>query len=162
MSHRSHPFLLAPDALKALTELDVYVASAGLSPSLVELIRIRTSQLNNCAYCVETHVKQALDSHEDPRRLGLLSTWRESSVFDARERAALAWSEAVTLISAGPVGDDIYAEAVEQFSEADLVRLTVAVAAINAWNLLAVSFNLSAARSRAARVRNDLGPTTHG
>lgn len=152
MSHRLQPFAAAPDAYKALMTLEAYVHGSGLPVAIIDLVQTRASQLNNCALCVDTHVKKALDAGEDSQRLHLLATWRDSSLFDPRERAALAWSEAVTMVAAGPVPDDIYAAALEHFSEAELVRLTVAVAAINAWNRFGVSFQLAHPRGMDARL----------
>jgi AhpD family alkylhydroperoxidase len=142
LSHRLQPYAVAPDAFKALIALETYVQGSGLPMSIIDLVQTRVSQMNNCALCIDTHVKKALDAGEDAQRLHLLAVWRDSPLFDARERAALAWSEAVTMVAAGPVPDEIYAAALEHFSEAELVRLTVAIAAINAWNRLGASFQL--------------------
>lgn len=152
MSQRLQPFSAAPDAYRALMALEAYVHASGLPVGIVDLAQTRASQINNCAFCIDTHVKKALDAGEDPQRLYLLAAWRDSSLFNAQERAALAWSEAVTTVSQGPVPDDVYAAALEHFTEAELVRLTVAVATINAWNRIGVGFRLDHPRGLDARL----------
>ena len=142
MSRRLQPFSVEPDAYKSLMALEKYVAGCGLSAEIVDLVQTRASQINNCALCLDTHVKKALDAGEDAQRLYLLAAWRESTLFSARERAALAWCEAVTTVASGAVSDEVYATALEHFNEADLVRLTVAVGAINLWNRIGVAFRL--------------------
>src|SRR5215831_7122385 len=113
--------------------------AAKLEPSLFELIKIRASQINGCAYCIDMHTKDARAAGETEQRIYALNAWRETPFFSDRERAALAWTEAVTRIGGG-VPDDLYAEARGQSSEKELVDLTWAVAAINAWNRVAISF----------------------
>ena len=117
-----------------------YVQSSGLEPSLLELIKMRASQINGCAYCLHMHSRDARAKGESEERLYLLDAWRESPLYTDRERAALAWTEAVTLISQTHAQDDVYEELRGQFSEEELVKLTVAVATINAWNRIAISF----------------------
>jgi len=111
-----------------------------LDPSLIELVKMRSSQINGCAYCIDMHSKDARAAGETEQRLYALNAWRETPFFSDRERAALAWTEAVTLVSEGHVPDDVYAEASKQFSEEELVNLTMAVVAINGWNRLAIAF----------------------
>jgi AhpD family alkylhydroperoxidase len=152
MSRRLQPFSAAPDAYKSLMALETYVLRCGLPAEIVDLVQTRASQINNCAFCIDTHVKKALDAGEDAQRLHLLAAWRESSLFSARERAALAWCEAVTTVASGPVPDEVYTAALEHFSEADLVRLTVAVSAINAWNRIGVAFRLDHPHGMDARL----------
>lgn len=152
MSRRLQPFSAAPDAYRSLLALEKYVQGCGLSAAIIDLVQTRASQINNCAFCIDTHVKKALDAGEDPQRLHLLTAWRESSLFSARERAALAWSEAVTAVASGPVPDDLYTEALQHFTEADLVRLTMAIAAINAWNRIGVAFRLDHPQGMDARL----------
>ena len=152
MTRRLQPFSAAPDAYKSLMALEKYVQGCGLSGEIIDLVQTRASQINNCAFCIDTHVKKALDAGEDAQRLHLLAAWRDSSLFSARERAALAWSEAVTAVASGPVSDLVYTEALEHFGEADLVRLTVAVAAINAWNRIGVAFRLDHPQGMDARL----------
>jgi AhpD family alkylhydroperoxidase len=131
---------LAPEAMRALYSLGAYLAKCGLEHPLLELVKIRASQINGCAYCIDMHTKDARAAGETEGRIYALNAWRETPFFSDRERAALAWTEAVTRISDGGVADDLYAEARGQFSEKELVDLTWAVAAINAWNRVAISF----------------------
>ncbi len=120
--------------------LQAYVESCGLERSLLKLVEIRASQINGCAYCLAMHTKEARKLGESDERMHLLNAWREAPVFSARERDAMAWTEAVTLISAHHVPDEIYEEARRQFSEKELVDLTAAVIAINGWNRGAIAF----------------------
>jgi len=105
-----------------------------------ELIKLRASQVNGCAYCVDMHTKDAAAIGEDPQRLHLVAVWREAPVFSARERAALAWTEALTLLPETGAPDDVYADVAREFSPVEQVALTVAIVAINGWNRLAVGF----------------------
>jgi AhpD family alkylhydroperoxidase len=130
----------AASALQALTGLEAYVRRSGLEHSLLELVRTRTSQINGCAYCIDMHTKDARAAGETEQRLYALNAWRETPFFSERERAALEWTEALTLISQNTVPDELYRKVREQFSEEDLVKLTVAVIAINAWNRVAIPF----------------------
>jgi AhpD family alkylhydroperoxidase len=107
---------------------------------LLELVKTRASQLNGCAFCLDMHTKDARAGGETEQRLYALSAWRETPFFDARERAALGWTEAVTRLGDHPVPDEIYAEARQQFDERSLVDLTLAIVAINGWNRLAIAF----------------------
>lgn len=130
----------APEAYEAMRALDHYAKSSGLEPGLLELVKIRASQINGCAFCLEMHTRDARARGEKQHRLDTLSAWRETPFFSDRERAALAWTEAVTLVSRDHVPEEVYRTAYAQFSEPDLVNLTMAVIAINGWNRLAVSF----------------------
>jgi AhpD family alkylhydroperoxidase len=130
---------LAPGAARAMYGLETYVAGCGLEHTLRELVKIRASQINGCAFCIDMHTKDARAAGETEQRIYALNAWRETPFFTERERAALAWAEAVTRIGGG-VPDDLYDEARRQFSEKELVDLTWAVAAINAWNRVAISF----------------------
>lgn len=130
----------APDAARAMLALEKYVRTTGLEPALLELVKVRASYMNGCAYCVDMHTKDARAAGESEQRLYAIPVWRETPFFSARERAALAWTEAVTDVGHTAVPDDVYAEAHAQFSDAELVNLTMAVIAINGWNRLAVSF----------------------
>jgi len=151
MQQRINYYQVAPKAVEAMRGLQAYVDASGLEHSLVELVKTRASQLNGCAYCVNLHTKDARKAGESEERLYALAVWRESPFFSARERAALAWCEAVTLIAHDHVPDAAYEEARAQFSEKELVDLTIAVIAINGWNRLAVSFRqMPAASARAA------------
>lgn len=132
--------VVAPDGLKAVRALDQYLRKTGLEPSLIELVKLRASLMNGCAYCVDLHAREALAKGETERRLFAVPVWREGPFFTSRERAALAWTEAVTNIGRDGVNDVLYDEAHSHFTEKELVDLTVAVIAINAWNRLAVTF----------------------
>jgi len=129
-------------AYQAMAALQQYVDTCGLERPLLELVKIRASQINGCAYCIDMHTKDARALGESEQRIYMLSAWRESPFYTDRERAALEWAEAVTLISEGHVPDDVYARASKQFSPEELVNLSVAVATINSWNRLAIPFRL--------------------
>ena len=133
-------YTVAPDAYRAMRALQDYVASSGLDPALQELVKLRASYMNGCAYCVDMHTKDARAAGESEQRLYAIPVWRETPFFTPRERAALAWTEAVTEIGRAGVPDDLYAEARAHFDEAELVRLTMAVVVINGWNRLAIAF----------------------
>ena len=128
-----------PAAFKAVAALQTYVDQSGLDAKLRELIKIRASQINGCAYCLAMHTRDARKLGESDERMHLLDAWREAPIFTARERAALAWTEALTLVAQTHVPDDVYAEVRKQFSEKEIVDLTAAVAAINIWNRLAIA-----------------------
>src|SRR4051794_1333994 len=130
----------APGATAAMFAVERYVRKCGLEPGLLELMKLRASQINGCAYCVDMHTKDARAKGETEQRLYATSVWREAPFFTDRERAALAWTEAVTLVSQGQVPDSVYQTARKEFSEKELVDLTMAVIAINGWNRLAISF----------------------
>ncbi len=130
----------APEAMKALLALQRYTESCGLDQSLLELVKTRASQINGCAFCIEMHTREARAMGESEARLYLLSAWRESPLYTPRERAALAWTEALTLVADSHVPDDVYEEARTQFSEKDLANLSVAIGMINIWNRLQVGF----------------------
>ena len=130
---------LAPEAAKAMYALGSYLAGSGLEHGLLELVKIRASQINGCAFCIDMHTKDARAGGETEQRIYALNAWRETPFFSDRERAALSWTEAVTRIGDG-VPDELYAEVRPLFSEKELVDLTWAVAAINAWNRVAISF----------------------
>lgn len=131
---------IAPGALAAMTNLERYVRESGLEHELLHLIKFRASQLNGCAYCLDMHSKDARALGESEQRLYAVSAWRETPFFTPRERAALAWTEALTLIGENGVPDELYEEVSEQFSEKQLIDLTMALVAINGWNRLAISF----------------------
>lgn len=131
---------LVPAAYRAMLGLEAYVHQTGLERSLLELIKMRASQINGCAYCLDMHSKDARAAGETEQRLYVLSAWREAPFYSERERAALAWTEAVTVISQTHVPDDVYAVARKQFSDEELVNLTLAIIAINGWNRLEISF----------------------
>jgi len=130
---------VAPGAYHAMTALGTYVRQCGLEQPLLELVRMRTSQINGCAYCLDMHSKDARAAGETEQRLYALDAWRETPFYTDRERAALAWTEAVTLVNQGHVPDDVYDLARKHFSEKEIVDLTLAVAEINSWNRIAIS-----------------------
>ena len=130
---------LAPNGLKAVLALESYVRGS-LDPRLLDLVKIRASQINGCAYCIHMHSKDARAKGETEERIYLLDAWRESPLYTPRERAALAWTEAVTLVADTHVPDDVFDELRRHFSDADVANLTLAVATINVWNRLAISF----------------------
>ena len=140
MKPRLNPYQAAPGVMKAMIVLEAQVASSGLEPALIELVKIRASQINGCAFCLHMHTRDARAEGEREERLYLLDAWRESPLYTARERAALAWTEAVTLVAQTHVPDEVYDQAHAEFSDEDLVRLTLLVTTINAWNRFAVSF----------------------
>ena len=136
------PHKAAPAAYKPLLDLQAYTDQCGLERSLLELVKMRASQINGCAFCLEMHSREARELGESEARLYLLNAWRESPLYSARERAALEWTEAVTLVSETEVPDEVYEIAKAEFSEGELVDLTVAIGMINLWNRLAISFRL--------------------
>ena len=150
MQQRLEANKVAPDGYKAMSALQAYVTSCGLEASLLELVKIRASQINGCAFCIAMHTKDARKLGESDERMHLLNAWEEAPVFSPRERAALAWTEAVTLVTDGHVPDAVYEEARKHFSEKELVDLTYAVMAINAWNRLAIAFRKQPIDARAS------------
>ena len=131
---------IAPEATRALAGVDAYVRASGLEKPLLELVRLRASQINGCAYCIDMHTKDARAAGETEQRLYGLNAWRETPYYSDRERAALEWTEAITLIAESHVPDPLYDAVKSHFSEKELVDLTWAVVAINAWNRAAISF----------------------
>lgn len=140
MTERINYSKVAPGAYRAMSGLEKAVRESGLEPSLLDLIRLRASQINGCAYCLDMHWKDARARGESEQRLYSLDAWRETSYYTERERAALAWTEAVTQIAGNHVSDELYEQVRPHFSEEELVNLTLAVVAINGWNRLAISF----------------------
>ena len=130
----------APGAMTAMLGLETYVRHCGVEGSLIELVKLRASQINGCAYCVDMHTKDARAKGETEQRLYAMVAWEETPFFTERERAALAWTEAVTLVGEGHVPDDIYEQARRSFGERELIDLTLAIIVINGWNRLAISF----------------------
>lgn len=131
---------LVPAAYRAMLALESYVHETGLESSLLELVKMRASQINGCAYCLDMHSKDARAAGETEQRLFVLNAWREAPFYTDRERAALAWTEAVTLVNESHVPEHVYQQARAHFSEEELVNLTIAIVAINGWNRLEVSF----------------------
>jgi AhpD family alkylhydroperoxidase len=129
-------------AVRAMYGLETYLTKCGLEPSLLHLLKFRVSQINGCAYCLDMHSKDLRAAGESEQRLYLLDAWREAPFYTERERAALAWAEAVTLVTEGHVPDEVYEQARGQFNEEELVNLTLAVVAINGWNRLSIAFRV--------------------
>ncbi len=140
MKPRLDYYSKVPGLMKTQLALNKGVEESGLERSLLHLVKLRASQINGCSYCVDMHAHEARADGETEQRLYLVAAWKESPLFTERERAAFAWVEAVTLISHGGVPDELYAAMLPHFSEAELVKLTVAVAIINTWNRLSVAF----------------------
>ena len=130
---------LAPNLYEAVLQLENQVQASSLESQLIHLIKLRASQLNHCAFCVNMHTEESLADGVDPRKLYLLTVWEEATVYTERERAALAWTESVTLVAETGVPDEAFEEVRTQFSETEVAELTVAIATINAWNRIAVS-----------------------
>jgi AhpD family alkylhydroperoxidase len=140
MKSRIDAFRVSPRALQAMMGLQNYVNDSGLEHSLLELVKMRASQINGCAYCLDMHAKDARAAGETEQRLYLLDAWREAPFYSARERAALEWTEALTVLHEDHVPDSAFAAVREHFSEQEIVNLSLAVVAINGWNRLNVGF----------------------
>lgn len=140
MTRRLDYMHASPEGFKAMRNLQQHVDGSGLEHTLLELVKMRASQINGCAYCLDMHSKDARAAGETEQRLYLLDAWREAPFYSERERAALAWTEALTKISAGPVEDELYEQVRKQFNEKELVDLSFAIIAINGWNRLAIPF----------------------
>ncbi|HEY7122394.1 MAG TPA: carboxymuconolactone decarboxylase family protein [Ktedonobacterales bacterium] len=144
MSARLNYPKAAPGAYKAMLGLESYVNECGLEPTLLDLLRLRVSQINGCAYCIDMHWKDLRARGEEEQRLYMLNAWRESSLYSERERAALAWAESVTLVASNQVPDALFEQAHQHFSDKELADLTLAVIAINGWNRFNVAFRAPA------------------
>lgn len=138
MKQRFNIYAAAGDGLQALLAVEKYIAGSGLEHALLHLIKTRVSQINGCAYCLHMHTSDARAGGESEARLYLLSAWRESALYSPRERAALAWAEALTNITDGHASDAVYEEVRAQFSENELADLSIAIVMINSWNRLAI------------------------
>jgi AhpD family alkylhydroperoxidase len=138
MKARIEMHAAAPAAYKAMREVSGFTATCGLEPLLLELVKTRASQINRCAYCIQLHTRDARKLGESDERLHLLAAWRETAIYTPRERAALGWTEALTLLTEGHAPDAVYEEVRAQFSEEEVANLSLAIAVINAWNRLAV------------------------
>lgn len=141
MEQRMNYFAKAPELMKSVLALNEAVETCGLERSLLHLIKLRASQINGCSYCVDMHAHEALEDGDSLQRVLLVAAWRESPLFTERERVAFAWTEALTRVADAGVPDALYAAALAQFSESELVKLTVAVSIINTWNRLSVAFH---------------------
>jgi AhpD family alkylhydroperoxidase len=140
MQTRLNYYATAPEAIKPLTDMEKYIKASGLEHSLIELVKMRASQINGCAYCLHMHSKDARAAGETEARLYLLNAWHESRLYTPRERAALQWTEALTLVAETHAPDDAYEAVKGQFSPKELVDLTMLIGTINAWNRLAIGF----------------------
>ncbi|MGE8380078.1 MAG: carboxymuconolactone decarboxylase family protein [Sphingobacterium sp.] len=144
MKQRINFFAKGQNAMKAMFGLGAYLGKCTIEQELLHLIYFRVSQINGCAYCLDMHSKDLLATGENPQRLFLLDAWREAPLYSARESAALEWAEAVTKITNGDVPDEVYAIANQEFSEEELIDLTLAVTTINAYNRFNISFRTEA------------------
>ncbi len=140
MQQRIDATSVSPAAYKAVAALQTYVDQSSLDAKLRELIKIRASQINGCAFCIAMHTRDARKLGESDERMHLLNAWREAPIYTAREQAALAWTEAITRIADGHIPDEIYEQVKRQFSEKEIVDLTAAAVAINGWNRIAIAF----------------------
>lgn len=143
MEPRLNPFKSSPKGYEAMLALEHVVDSCGLERPLLELAKMRASQINGCAYCLDMHSKDARALGETEQRLYLLNAWRECPQYSDRERAALEWTEAVTLVSQSHVSDEIYERVKPHFTAEELVHLTLAIVTINAWNRLSIAFRVT-------------------
>ena len=143
MISRMNFYQAAPETIKALVALEAQIQASGLEKSLIELVKTRASQINGCAYCIHMHTQDARKQGETEQRLYLLNAWHESPLYTDRERAALAWTEALTLIAETHAPDNLYEDVRAHFSEAETVNLTMLIGAINAWNRLAIGFRMA-------------------
>jgi AhpD family alkylhydroperoxidase len=140
MKPRLNPFTVAPELMQAMIDFENRVRDSGLEHSLIHLVKTRASQINGCAYCIHMHTRDARTSGETEERLYLLDAWRESPLYSDRERAALGWTEALTLVSQTHAPDGDYEALKAQFTDEEQVKLTLLIAAINAWNRIAIGF----------------------
>jgi AhpD family alkylhydroperoxidase len=139
MKQRLNPYQAAPETVKAMMALEDHLVKSGLETSLYHLVKTRASQINGCAYCIHMHTRDARAHGETEERLYLLDAWRESPLYTDRERAALAWTDSLTLIAETHAPDDVFDEVKKHFSDDEIVKLTILIGAINAWNRLAIS-----------------------
>ena len=157
MQPRLNAAQASPDAMKAMMGLETFLARSSIDHSLLVLVKMRASQINGCAYCLDMHSKDARAEGETEQRLYLLDAWRETDFYTPKERAALAWTEALTLIAETHAPDDVYEEVRAQFSDREIADLSLAIAAINGWNRLSIAFRTKvgtyqpAAKPQAAR-----------
>jgi AhpD family alkylhydroperoxidase len=139
MTERINAFQVAPQGYASLAAVEAYVEASGLDPKLIALVYTRVSQINGCAYCLHMHTKKARDLGESEARLHLLNAWHESGLYSDRERAALAWAEALTNIRESRAADDVYDRTRAHFSQKELADLSIAIAMVNSWNRLALA-----------------------
>src|SRR5215813_4729146 len=143
MEQRLDFMTTTPNVVRAMLGLHKPLSQSGLEKRLLDLVYFRVSQINGCAYCLDMHSKDLRAEGETEQRLYVLEAWRETPFYTERERAALAWAEAVTLVTQGHVSDEVYEEARQQFNEQELIDLTLAVATINTWNRLNIAFRVT-------------------
>ena len=149
MTMRLNYGVVAPEAVKAMLGLEQAVKDMGLEPRIFHLVKLRASQINGCAYCINMHSNEARADGDTQQRLDLLSVWRETNFFDERERAALAWTEALTLVAETNAPDSEYEALAAVFDEKERVAISLAIAAINGWNRFAIGFRTPVPRARA-------------
>ncbi len=137
---RLDPYQAAPGAFKQMLQVEAYLRECGLETAVIELVKTRASQINGCAYCINMHTRDARKDGESEQRLYLLNAWREAHCYSARERAALAWTEALTRIADIHIDEALFREVREQFDEAELTNLTLLITQINSWNRFAIAF----------------------
>ncbi len=140
MKARLNAYTAAPETMKAMAAIEPIIAASGLEHSLIELVKTRASQINGCAYCIHMHTKDARAHGESEERLYLLDAWRESPLYTERERAALAWTEALTRIAETHAPDEVYDELRQHFDEKETANLTTLIGVINTWNRIAIGF----------------------
>jgi AhpD family alkylhydroperoxidase len=150
MKARLNPYAAAPETMKLVAAIEPQIAASGLELGLIELVKTRASQINGCAFCIHMHTKDARAHGETEERLYLLNAWKESSLYTDRERAALAWTESLTLVSETHAPDDVYEEVRKHFTEAETVNLTVLIGVINTWNRIAIGVRSQHPRAKAA------------
>jgi len=151
MKPRLNPFTVSPAGLKAMLGLEEYLQQSGLDEKLMDLIKLRVSQINGCAYCIDMHWKDLRALGESDQRLYGLDAWEESPYYSARERAALEWAEAVTRLSEGHVPDEVFERVRPHFNDRELADLTLGVTTINAWNRLNVAFRTPAGHYKSTK-----------
>jgi AhpD family alkylhydroperoxidase len=142
MEKRINPYKVAPGIYTAMAALQHYVNNCGLEASLFDLVKLRASQINGCAYCIDMHTKDARAAGETEQRLYLLDAWREAPFYSERERAALEWTEALAKITEGHVPDGVYIRVKAHFSDEELANLSLAIATINSWNRIGIAFRV--------------------
>jgi AhpD family alkylhydroperoxidase len=158
MQSRIEWFQASPGVTQALLNLQGFVNKSGLEPTLLELVKMRASQINGCAYCIDMHTKDARAAGETEQRLYLLDAWREAShLYTERERAALIWTEAVTNVRDGHVPDEAYEKVRAHFTDAELVNLTLAITSINSWNRMNIAFRVQAGGYRPGMFKQAMG-----
>ena len=147
----------SPEAMQAMLQLERVVRTSGLDPALLHLVKIRASQMNGCAYCIDMHTKDARAGGESEQRIYGLSAWQEAPYYTDRERAALAWTEALTNIQDGHAPDDVYEATAGRFNEHELANLTLAIATINTWNRLVIAFRVVPGTYQPQMAREQVG-----